>query len=416
LRVHVGDRQYVSETFTGSERDARKALARLEVAAQERRAPRPSRDTVGQLLDDWWSMKPWKSVGARRHAREDLDRYLIPHLGDVVLARLTDRQITTLYRGLQTPGPDCLAKRGKPLADSTVERLHTTLDAALNWGVRKGRLGLNPANPVDVPAAPPTRVRGPETAELVHLLVTADARGALRRRGVRAGYTVTRRVPGSDKTVTYTVPDREGSGDDYGIDFAAFVRAVAFTGRRREDVLGLTVADVRGDEGAVVFDKRVVLGGKGVGVVVEALDKNYRSARLDVDAVTMRALAGVIGRRRSEAKAVGVTLAKGAFIFSADLGRTPWRPDAVSRDFAVLRDAAGLPAITLHSLRHGHVTELLENGLDIEAVAKRVGDNPTTIYRVYAHARRVSDRRAAAIMDRVFNGGSGHLVALEGGR
>lgn len=377
LRAHAGGGDYVSATFTGSERDARKALARLEVAALDNKAPRPSRDTVAVLLDDWWDKKAWKSVGGRRQAREDLDRYLIPVLGPLRLAKLSDAHISDLYRRLQVTGPDCIAKRGRPLGPATVRRLHVTLRSALTWGVRKGRLGQNPAIYVDVPAAPPTIVRGPDTDELRKLLAATGA----------------------------------GSGD-----FATFVRVAAATGRRREDVLGIATADLRAGEGAIIFERRVVLGGKGRGVVIEPLDKNGRAARVDVDADTMARVLALLDDRRHRAQALGATWGKRSFLFSDDpAGESPWRPDSTSREFRLLRDRAGLPEVTLHGLRHAHITELLEAGMNVEAVALRVGDNPNTIFSTYAHARRTADRRAAAIMDNLLNGADRRLIALDGG-
>lgn len=377
LRVHVGGRDYVTETFNGSERDARNALARLQVAALDKQAPRPSRDTVAVLLGDWWGQKAWKSVGARRQARDDLDRYLIPRLGELKLTKLTDAHIAALYRGLQTPGPGCLAKNGRPLGPATIRRLHVNLRSALGWAVRKGRLGRNPAIYVDVPAAPSTVVRGPDTGELLTLLSAA------------------------------------GSGP---ADFATFVRVATATGRRREDVLGITTADLRLEERAIIFERRVVLAGRGQGVVVETLDKNGRAARVDVDADTMTQIAALLESRRRRAQSLGATWGKRAFLFSDDpVGADPWRPDSTSREFRLLRDRAGLPHVTLHGLRHAHITELLEAGMNVEAVALRVGDNPNTIFSTYAHARRTADRRAAAIMDNLLNGTDRRLIALEGG-
>lgn len=373
LRVHVGGGQYATRSFRGSERDARKALARLEVDLIDRRAPRPSADTVAQLLSDWWEQKAWKSVGGRRQAREELDRYLIPRLGDHRLSKLEDRHIAALYSGLRSGE---LSRSGKSLGPATIRRLHNTLRAALNWGVRKGRLGRNPAVYVDVPTVPPTRVRGPEPDELDRLLAEADR---------------------ADPAL------------------AVFVRVAVATGRRRGDILGLTTADLRVGESALIFERRAVLDRKGAGVVVEDLDKNGRSARVDIDAVTMDRLSALIEERRRRARRLGATWPKGGFVFSDDpLGQLPWRPDATSREFRVLRDAAGVTT-TLHGLRHGHITDLLEEGLDVEAVAKRVGDNPMTIYNTYAHRRRTADRRAASIMDRRLNGADRHLTALDGG-
>lgn len=380
LRVHVGGRDYVTQTFKGSERDARNALARLQVSALDKMAPRPSKDTVASFLNDWAEQKAWRSVGARRQAREDIERYLIPHLGAIKLTRLTDAHITRLYRGLQDPGPACLAIRGKPLGPATVRRLHVTLHAALNWGVRKGRLGRNPALYVDVPANPPTVVRGPDPAELLALLAAADRRG----------------------------PELA--------DFATFVRLAAATGRRREDLLGITTVDLRPAENAIVFERRAVLGEKSQGVVIEPLDKNGRAARVDVDADTMARVVGLLEDRQRRARNLGVVWGKRAYLFSDDpMGELPWRPDIASREFRRLRDEAGLPHVTLHGLRHSHITGLLEEGLNVEAVALRVGDNPNTIFKTYAHARRTTDRRAAAIMDRVLNGVGRKLTALDGG-
>lgn len=374
LRVHTGDRAYVTETVTGSKREAAKALARLQVTADQRRAPKPSRESVGALLEDWWESKAWDSIGARREARGSLDRYLLPELGPVRLSKLTDRHIAILYNGLRD---GTLAKRGRPLTAATVRRLHNDLHSALNWAVKKGRLGHNPATIVDAPAVPATTVRGPDTDELRALLRVADG------------------------------------GEN---DFAVFVRVAAATGRRREDVLGLTTADLRIEERALIFDKRVVLAGKGAGVAVESLDKNYRTARVDIDDVTMGRIVALVAERQARAKSIGVVWGRRAYLFSDDVaGVSPWRPDSTSREFRRLRERADLDGVTLHGLRHAHITELLEGGLDVEAVAKRVGDNPATIYKVYAHARRTSDRRAAAIMGRALDGAEQRLVAIEGG-
>lgn len=386
LRVYLEPGRYTTETFVGTERDARKALAKLEVAAMERKAPAPSKATTGQLLSDWWEQKAWNGVGSRRQAREDLDRYLIPRLGDIRLNRLDDGHISELYRRLQTPGPDCWAKSGKPLGPATVRRLHVNLHMALNWGVKRNRIPYNPASSVDVPANPPTRVRGPEPSEIEKLLADAELPLCARRR------------------------------DLFDDAFPVFVRLAVATGRRREDILGIQAMDLRLDEGAILFERRVVEAGRGEGVVIEDLDKNGRAARLDIDGVTMERVGALLESRQRLAKELGGKWRRDSFLFSDDPeGREPWRPDSTSREFRKLRDRAGLTEVTLHSLRHAHVTQLLEDGLDIEAVALRVGDDPTTIYKVYSHHRRGTDRRAANIMDRMLNKADRGLTLLEGG-
>ena len=53
-----------------------------------------------------------------------------------------------------------------------------------------------------------------------------------------------------------------------------------------------------------------------------------------------------------------------------------------------LPEKDGRPAgrMTPHILRHTRATHLLENGMPLYGVAKLLGDNPSTVERVYAHA------------------------------
>jgi integrase len=448
LRVYAGRDgnrdQYLSRVVRGSARQAERALARFQIEVDERRNTRPTQTgTVGELLWEYYELHPWKSTGAKRKCREDLELYLLPHLGSIKLVRFDEKPIERLYRGLQASGDECLAARGKPLSNATVRRLDKTLRAALNWGVRRKRVGWNPAGHVDVPAEPPSKIVVPEAEEIPLMLRSATR------------------------------------------EFATFVRVAVATGRRREDLLALRLTDVKTTgELALVFDERVVLqkkdlvltanrrrilealaeeavidpaggaarrlaertghqtvpaltrglfdlerdalitrkmGGrrtyhieitdegraslgqarateKASGVLVESLDKNRRTARVSVDAETIEAVLAHVRVMEDRAKAVGTRLRRDAFVFSDHPeGAEPWRPDSTSRRFARLMKQLRMP-YTLHCLRHYHVTELLTGGVDVETVARRVGDDPQTIYRVYSHFRPSADTRAATLI------------------
>lgn len=58
-----------------------------------------------------------------------------------------------------------------------------------------------------------------------------------------------------------------------------------------------------------------------------------------------------------------------------------------SVDLMVVEERDGRPAgkVTPHILRHSRATHLLEDGASIYAVAKLLGDSPTTIQKVYGH-------------------------------
>jgi integrase len=64
-------------------------------------------------------------------------------------------------------------------------------------------------------------------------------------------------------------------------------------------------------------------------------------------------------------------------------------------------DMAGLPAQTLHSLRHTHVSQLVSSGLPLPAIAQRAGHSSVaTTMGIYAHASSGEDAKAAAVAEK----------------
>jgi integrase len=55
----------------------------------------------------------------------------------------------------------------------------------------------------------------------------------------------------------------------------------------------------------------------------------------------------------------------------------------------------GLRSEPFHALRHTHATELLRAGYPPYIVAKRLGDEVTTVLKTYAHAKPEDDRELA---------------------
>jgi len=80
----------------------------------------------------------------------------------------------------------------------------------------------------------------------------------------------------------------------------------------------------------------------------------------------------------------------------------PRRPKHLSEKFAGAMKAAGLPHVTLHTLRHTHASQLITSGMDILTVSRRLGHaSPTITLTVYGHLLSPEDR-AAEIMQSVF--------------
>jgi integrase len=61
-----------------------------------------------------------------------------------------------------------------------------------------------------------------------------------------------------------------------------------------------------------------------------------------------------------------------------------------------------MPEITFHSLRHTHASQLIDQGVDIVTISKRLGHSkPDVTLRIYAHLFRKDDSKAAAAINAV---------------
>jgi integrase len=64
-----------------------------------------------------------------------------------------------------------------------------------------------------------------------------------------------------------------------------------------------------------------------------------------------------------------------------------------------------MPEITFHGLRHTHASQLIDAGVDIVTISKRLGHaSPDVTLRVYAHLFQRDDDKAAAAIDAALAG------------
>ena len=87
------------------------------------------------------------------------------------------------------------------------------------------------------------------------------------------------------------------------------------------------------------------------------------------------------------------------YVFTQATGR-PVDPNGISRDFAGLVKAAGLPHLTLHGLRHAHATMMLEEGINPKIVSERLGHSTIAITTdVYSHVLPGMQEAAVLALD-----------------
>ena len=79
----------------------------------------------------------------------------------------------------------------------------------------------------------------------------------------------------------------------------------------------------------------------------------------------------------------------------------PQSPDAFSAEWRDAADKIGLVGIPLYSLRHTHASLLIDKGVDVVTISKRLGHaSPAITLKVYAHLFRKDDGKAAEAINR----------------
>jgi integrase len=89
-------------------------------------------------------------------------------------------------------------------------------------------------------------------------------------------------------------------------------------------------------------------------------------------------------------------LSDDALVFPDNLEGAPRSPNAITKAWAAAAEALGVPDVTLHGLRHTHASQLIDAGVDIVTISKRLGHaSPNVTLQVYAHLFKNSDAKAA---------------------
>jgi len=311
--------------------------------------------TVSAYLSAW--LESYERAGRRKtstveSARNVVDRYLIPRIGQMMLKDLRRTTVEALYGDLLSSGR---VDGGGGLAAKSVRNIAGVLHKALSDGVRRGQLAINPADDVDLP-----RWDRPD-------LVVWD--------GAQIG-----------QFLNYC-----SSIDD---PLLAVWRLVLATGMRRGEVCGLRWSDVDFVAGTVTIAQTRVKAGNAF---VMATPKTKSSRRtVAIDAGTVTALA--ILRNALDAAAENYDAAPFEMV-ATNLDGIAVHPLTLTRRFQRLARAAGLPVIRLHDARHTAATKQLEDGVSIAVVAARLGHaSAATTLAIYAHSLPTADRNAAYIV------------------
>jgi integrase len=335
--------KYVS--FKGNKREAQAELTRLLAQRDAGNYADPTKMTVAEYLQHWLAADVERRVGKRTAARyrQIVEKNIIPRLGHVPLRKLTAAHIEGFEADLHREGwVKARAKKkdddGQPkvqeprgLSNQTVLHVHRTLSQALNHAVRLEVLVKNPARQVKPtrPDDPDIQILDRKKSEVTTLLNTAK-----------------------------------------GTSLYAPVLVAITTGIRRGELLGLRWSDVDLKAATLIVNQAMQ---RTKGELEFKPPKTKKSRRtITLPAVTIEVLQAHRKEQLEQRMKLGLGRDPRDLVFTREDGQ-PLDPDSLSKAFERLIAKAEVTPLTLHGLRHTHISYLLMDGVHVKVVSERAG-------------------------------------------
>jgi integrase len=367
-----GRKRQLQRTFSGTRREAEKALAALVTEVGQGHVEN-SHATFGELLDAWVEhITPMRHPKTVHEARRSIETRLRPALGRIRLDQLTSADLDRWYARWLSEG----------LSPSTVRRLHAVISAALHTGERWGWVGSSPARRSSPPTARPPAIVTPRPEQLERLYQEARARDQI---------------------------------------LATALALAALTGARRGELCALKWSDVDLGSASIRVARSISPVGRSL---LEGPTKTHASRDIAIDEVGVTLLEARRDELRSVAQTMGVELVADPYVLTRAVdGGEFLNPNSLTSSFSrlcktiesrALREAASDGRRELrkdeqwpfrfHDLRHFSVTTLIAAGMDARTVADRHGHARVamTLNR-YAHALPERDRVAASILGKALS-------------
>jgi integrase len=176
-----------------------------------------------------------------------------------------------------------------------------------------------------------------------------------------------------------------------------------FTGMRLGEVLALrwNCADL---DRKVVLVREALEQTKAHGIRFKA--PKSKAGRRDITLPDI--VVGILREHRKATLELRMQLGAGRLPDDAPLFATidgkPLSPIAVSGDWRRFAESIDMPEITFHALRHTHASQLIDAGVDVVTVSRRLGHaNPNITLAVYAHLFQKDDGKAATAINAILN-------------
>ncbi|MBW0092086.1 tyrosine-type recombinase/integrase [Pseudonocardia sp. KRD-184] len=382
LRVRVyagldalsGKRNYLVETVPAGPKataEAEKVRRRLVHQVDERRNPR-TKATVNQLMDRYLELLDVEETTLDRY-EQTIRVHIRPLLGHLPLAKLDGETLDNHQAILRrcrahcdgrpfvehaADGPHqcsekCRPHVCRPLATSTIRKVHFCLSGALGRAVRWRWITVNPLDQAEPPRGGRSDPNPPTSDQAAAILNAA-------------------------------FPD---------FMWGCFLWLAMTTGARRGELCAMRWNLLDLDRGVLTIRSSIAQQGTRTW---EKDTKTHQQRRIALDDDTVALLRTCRRQCEQNVEALGTAFSLNGHIFSTSLDHSTWlRPSSVSNRYARMCRRLGWQ-MNLHQLRHYSATELITAGVDVRTVAGRLGHGGggSTTLRTYTAWVAETDQRA----------------------
>lgn len=349
---------------------------------------------VEVFLKGWLTSKTDLRPSTHRSYRLHIQKYWLLLLGHM---RLSELRVAHIAEAMTEVGGSAANK----------QRVRGTLRSALSDAVREGLITVNPAALVKLASG-----KRPKA------LVWTDERVARWREAVT-------RLEANDDATGDKLAKLEAAAEPpsavmvwTAAQLGTFLDAsqedemypllhlIAFRGLRRAEACGVEWTELDLDAGQLTVSRAMVQVGWAVEEGAPKSDAGGRTIALDAGTVTvLRA-----HRRRQLAQRMewGSAWTDSNKVFTKADG-APLHPASITDRFHELADAAGLPPIRLHDLRHGAASLMLAAGVEAKVVSETLGHSTVgltldTYTSVYPQVAVEAAERTASMVPRAATG------------
>lgn len=281
-------------------------------------------------------------------------KHIVPYIGKINLMDLRPDRIQRFYHQLQDEGQ----------SNHAVYVTHKTLRVAMNHAVKLGLIGKNPCTGTTPPKPEQTEMKFYDDRQVKHFLKTAK---------------------------------------EIGDRFYTFYFLAIHTGMRLSELIGLKWEDVNWGRSTIQV-KRQVMHLKGGRYVFSEVKSKSGNRTIILGKQALELLKNHKREQQFLKNSAGKNWTELDLVFPSNVG-TPVTGSNIRRDMRKLLKASGLPKIRFHDLRHTAASLMLNHGIPVLIVSKRLGHSkPSITIDVYGHLIPSQQQEAAQLMDNLMSG------------